>query len=138
MVGVASANVTAERTYFAEDTAIPFEFFIVLLGVGLVFLVMSTITGFNWNAGMTMIFGLIASLFLTASAYAAPVTGFYSYVSNTTSDATSQATPTIWLVAQPWMSWLCWGLALIAFLMFVFGILLLFREKAEEEEMHWV
>lgn len=138
LVGVASANVTDERTYHVEETAIPFEVFGLLLGLGMLFLVIATITGFSYNAGMTMIFGLVSSLFLTASAMAAPVTGFYSYIGNTTTNATASVTPTIWLIMNPWMGWLCWGLASIAFLLFVFGILILFRERAHEEEMYWV
>jgi len=138
LVGITSANVTDERSYFSEDTAIPFEMFVVLAGVGLLFLVIATFTGFSYWGGPTMIFGLISCGFLTVSAYAAPVTGFYSYVTNSTTNATAQVTPIVWLVMQPWMSWLLWGMALVSFFLFVFGILILFRERAHEDDMDWV
>lgn len=138
LITAVSANVTDERTYFSEETAIPFETFVLLSGVGLLFLVIATFTGFSYWGGPTMIFGLISMGFLTVSAYAAPVTGFYSYVTNSTTNATAQATPVVWLVMQPWMSWLLWGMAVVAFLLFSFGVLILFRERAHEEDMYWV
>lgn len=125
-------------SYFGEETTIPFEIFVLAFGAGMCFLVLSVISGFSYNAGLTMIFGLIATLFLAVSAYASPVTGFYSYITNTSANASPQATPVVWLIFQPWMMWLLWGMSLIAFLLFVFGILLLFREHAHEDEMEWV
>ncbi len=138
LVTAVSANVTDERAYFSEETAIPFEMFIVLAGVGLLFLVFATFTGFSYWAGPTMVFGLISSGFLTVSAYAAPVTGFYSYATNASANATATVTPVIWLIMQPFMSWLLWGMATVAFLLFVFGVLILFREKAVADDMYWV
>lgn len=133
-----SANVTDTRTYFGEETAVPFEIWVLLFGAGLLFLVLASITGFSANGGLTLVFGIISTLFLSGSAFATPVTGFYSYVTNTSTNATSQATPVVWLIFQPWMMWLVWGLATVAFLLFVFGILILFKEQKEAEEMEWL
>lgn len=135
---VCSANVTDERIYFAEDTAIPFEVFVLMLGIGLVFLILAAMAGFAYEGGLTMVFGIVSTAFISVAAFAAPVTGFYSYVTNSTANASSQATPVVWLVMQPWMMWLVWGMATISFILFVFGILILFRDRKERNEMDWL
>jgi hypothetical protein len=139
ITSVSAVNITGERTYFAEETAIPFEVFVLLLGVGMVFMILAAITAFTGaSGGITMVFGLISFGFLTGTAFASPTTGFYSYITNTTTNATSTVTPVVWLIMQPWMMWLLWGMASISFLLFVMGILNLFKEQKDAKDMYWI
>lgn len=136
---VSCVSAIENRSYIAEETAIPFEVFVVLVGIGICFLLCAAATGFARIGGLTIVLGLLSTGFLSVAAFASPTTGFYSYVSvvNTTSNAT-EITPMVWLILQPWMMWLLWGLATIAFLLFVLGILNLFREQKDAEEMYWI
>lgn len=136
--GASAANVTDDRHFFEEPTAIPFETWLFVAAAGLVFLVLAAMCGVVATGGLTIIFGIISTLLLSAAAFATPVTGFYSYVVNSSTNATSQATPVVWGAFQPWMMWLMWGLASVAFLIFVLGILLLFKEQKAAEDMYWI
>lgn len=142
-ITAASGNVTDERTYFEEDTSIPFETWLVLMGAGLLFLVLALLSGFGArHGGLTMVFGIVSTLFLSATAFATPTTGFYSYVANSTTNASSQATPVVWGAFQPWMMWLVWGVASIGLIMFFMGVLLIFvdikDQKEHDENMDWI
>lgn len=136
IAGVASADTVDNRTYHSEDTAVPLSVFSLLLVVGVSFFTIAAVSAFMYsNAVATMLFGIISTLFITVSAYTAPVVGKFDYIVNETSGT---ATPVVWLTLQPWMMWLLWGVAVISFIVFVYGILLLFTERAHNDEMYWV
>lgn len=136
LVGVASADVIDNRTYHSEETAVPIEVFSTVLIVGISFFTIASVSAFLYNnAAATMLFGIISTLFLTLSAYTAPVVGKFDYIVNETSGT---ATPVVWLTFQPWMMWLLWGVAVISFIVFVYGVLLLFTERAHKDDMYWV
>lgn len=139
VLAVPAMAETTSRTYFEEDTAVPFTVWALFTVLGVVLLIISILSGFSRNAGITIVIALISLMFLSVAAFAAPVTGFFDYtiIENTTSGG-EDAIPTVWLAFQPWMMWLLWGLATIAFLMFVLGILNLFREQKAAEDMYWI
>lgn len=137
LIGITTA--IEERTYITEETAIPFEVFAVLVGVGILFLLCAYAVAFTGSGGLTIILGILSTMFLAAATFAAPTTGFYSYVStvNATTNST-EVVPVVWLALQPWMMWLLWGVTTLAFLSFVLGILVIFKEAREAEEMDWL
>lgn len=136
LVGISSADIVDNRTYHSEDTALPIEVFFVILVVGISFFTIASLSAFLYNNALaTMLFGIVSTLFLTLSAYTAPVVGKFDYIVNETSGT---ATPIVWLIFQPWMMWLLWGVAVISFIVFVYGILLLFTERAHNDETYWV
>ena len=130
----ACADVS-NATYLEEETAIPFAVWAVLFLAGMAFMVLAIFAAFSGGGGITILLGLISMMLLAAAAFAAPVTGTFDYITNSTTGAT---TPVVWLAFQPWMMWLVWGFATIAFLMFVLGILNLFKEQKAAEDMYWI
>lgn len=123
------------RIYFTEDVAVPFELWMILIGLGMVFLFLSwagTKAIPLW-AGMGMAcFG--------AAAYAAPMVGYFNYeiieVScETTGTSTANVLPVVSLVTQPWVAWFLYGFAILClagiFRGFIFGM----KAAAEQKKL---
>jgi len=112
----ADYNITVQnRTYWSEDTAVPFELFALLIILGVVFLGASFAVS---SPVHIIILSILGMAFLAASAFAAPVVGFFNYESFTSTNLTSgnvslNFVPSVSLIAQPWVSWLLWGAFLI-------------------------
>ncbi len=129
---VIAANVSVQpRVYFSEDTAVPIEVWMMLILIAISLLILAIVTYYK------TLLGLLAFGFFAAAAFTAPVVGYFnSVVLNNTSasDGSYEFVPTIHLATQPWVMWFLWGMALISFLIMVWGILVYFKEVQDVEE----
>lgn len=133
---VAALNTSVNpRIYFTEDVAVPFELWLCLIAIALVFFFISILspTAISIMAGMAFAcFG--------ASAYAAPMVGYFNYelvstTCTTTGITTQNVLPVVSLVNQPWVTYLLWGFAMLAFLNIFRGMILGAKAAAEQKRI---
>ncbi len=118
--------------YIREDYAVPVEIWGLLICIGIVLLILGVIA----NAMGKVIFGILGMGFFAVSAYAAPMVGYVTTViiNNTSDDSGYDIIPTTQFVAQWWVMWFLWGIAIICFFVMVWGILIYLKELQEVEE----
>lgn len=126
-----ASNVTiGSRIYYTETYAVPFELFLLILVLGFVFLTLSIV-----SERAIIPFATVAFMLFLASAYSAPMVGFINYETATV-NGTYNVIPYVSFVGQPWMMYLLYGFALIAFLNIWRGVLYslkMIRERSMED-----
>lgn len=113
-----ASNITiGSRIYYTETYAVPFELFLIVLALGFVFLIFGIVSD-----RAIIPFSTIAFMLFLVSAYSAPMVGFVNYETATV-NGTYNIIPYVSFVGQPWMMYLLYGFALIAFLNIWRGVL---------------
>lgn len=93
---------------------IPFELWLLMFLIAAVALV----AGFIFRSWF---YELLAVLFGFVSAFATPAVGFYDthVIANNATEWGFSIVPSVQNVLQPWVVWLCYGIAILGFVMFV-------------------
>jgi PKD repeat protein len=122
---------TYNGTYTYEDTFIPFWLWATMIFAGVVFIII----GFFGNK---IIFGLLSMICFAASAFASPMVGFFNNEVVEVNASTYYIYPVVHQVTQPWVMWLLWGFATIAFFELVLGIIEIIKELNEVNAENWL
>ena len=138
-ITVKGVNVTIpSRVSYEEETAIPFWTWAFMLIGGGLFL----IGAINIPASNTKLFtAMLAFGLLLPAAIASPVVGFFSQETIPVKNITINTThidyyiqPIVHQATQPWVAWLLYGLALVAFLQIWHAVLLMQKDVVKERE----
>jgi hypothetical protein len=73
-----------------------------------------------------------------ASAFASPMVGFFNNEVVEVNASTYYIYPVVHQVTQPWVMWLLWGFATIAFFELVLGIIEIIKELNEVNAENWL
>jgi hypothetical protein len=125
---VYAENITMGDNIISNTTFIPFTWWIIAFIIG--FLTM--IVGFLLA---NFILELVATLFLWLSAYAAPMVGYFTTetVLTNSTNMTYTTISTVTLALQPFVSYLCYGIGAISFLLFTILIFHWIFEAMQEK-----
>lgn len=112
------SNITIlERVYYTESYAVPLELFLSFILLGFLFLIVGLISD-----EAIIPFSIISFMCFLVSAYSSPMVGFFNYETVTINE-TFSIIPYVNFIGQPWMMFLLYGFALIAFLNIWRGVL---------------